>query len=99
MARQPQGRNRSSGKETKTTTQTQVKAESNDSKKKTITTKVPEDAFPTGLMWASFSGAFENTRYEMDITGNKLSESARVELIELCNARLAYALDLQLQCK
>jgi starvation-inducible DNA-binding protein len=79
--------------------QTQVKAESNESKKKTITTKVPEDALPAGLIPASFSGAFENTSYEMNITSNKLSESARVELIELCNARLADAVDLQLQCK
>jgi starvation-inducible DNA-binding protein len=99
MARQPQGRNRSSRKETKATMQTQVKAESNESKKKTITTKVPEDALPAGLIPASFSGAFENTSYEMNITSNKLSESARVELIELCNARLADAVDLQLQCK
>lgn len=35
----------------------------------------------------------------MNISSNKLSESAGVELIELCNARLADAVDLQLQCK
>jgi starvation-inducible DNA-binding protein len=35
----------------------------------------------------------------MDTSINHLSESVRTQIIELCNARLADAVDLQLQCK
>jgi len=35
----------------------------------------------------------------MYTTGSGLSENTRAEIIELCNARLADAVDLQLQCK
>ena len=35
----------------------------------------------------------------MNTTTNELSEMTRVQIIELCNARLADAVDLQLQCK
>jgi starvation-inducible DNA-binding protein len=35
----------------------------------------------------------------MDTSKNDLSETVRNQIIELCNARLADAVDLQLQCK
>jgi starvation-inducible DNA-binding protein len=41
----------------------------------------------------------ERVGYGMDTTKNNLAEPVRTQIIELCNARLADAVDLQLQCK
>src|SRR6202008_4205632 len=44
-------------------------------------------------------GTGAKKEYSMNTQTSNLSEMTRVDLIELCNGRLADAVDLQLQCK